>query len=163
VQRRDKNAQTGPLLLGRSILYVLDLISLRRTVQKARREIGGIIIFDRYIYDQLAALPMQHWLTRVYAKALLRFAPKPDIGYVLDAEPEAARARKPEYPLEFLRRYRNSFLQLSRLAKLQLVPVGSAEDVHGAIIDRLSKFGSRFLKPIPSATTQAEVDSEVTA
>ena len=112
------SSDLGPLLLGRSILYVLDLISLRRTVRKARTDIGGVIIFDRYIYDQLAALPMQHWLTRAYARILLRFTPKPDIGYVLDAEPEDARARKPEYPLDFMRRYRNSYLQLSRLAGL---------------------------------------------
>jgi thymidylate kinase len=157
VERNDKNAQTGALLLGRSILYVLDLISLRSTVRKARSEIGGVIIFDRYIYDQIAALPMQYWLTRAYARMLLRFTPKPNLGYVLDAEPEDARARKPEYPLEFLRRYRDSYLQLSRLAGLQLVPAASAEDVHLAVVDL-------FTKATPAPPPQkTEVDSEVLA
>jgi thymidylate kinase len=156
VERNDKNAQAGPLLLGRSVLYVLDLINLRRMVRKARTEIGGVIIFDRYIYDQLAALPMRHWLTRAYARMLLRFAPKPDIGYVLDAEPEDARARKPEYPLEFMRQYRNSYLQLSKIAGLQLVPAASAEDVHLAVINH-------FTRATPVPTPQTEVDLEVLA
>ena len=155
-KRNDKNAQAGPLLLGRSILYVLDLISLRRTVQKARTEIGGVIIFDRYIYDQLAALPMQHWLTRAYARMLLRFTPKPDLGYVLDAEPEDARSRKPEYPLDFMRRYRNSYLQLSRLAGLQVVPGASTENVHLTVVDH-------FTRATPAPTPPTEVDSEVLA
>jgi len=156
VERRDKNAQTPPLLLGRSILYVLDLISLRRTVRKARAEIGGVIVFDRYFYDQLAALPMQHWLIRAYAKLLLRFTPKPDLGYVLDADPVDARARKPEYPLDFMRRYRNSYLRLSRLAGLQLVPAGSPEEVHQAVINY-------FTRSVATPASQAEVGSEVVA
>jgi thymidylate kinase len=156
VQRKDKNEQTGPLLLGRSILYVLDLISLRRTVRKARVEIGGVIIFDRYIYDQLAALPMRHWLTRAYARVLLRFTPKPDLGYVLDAEPEEARARKPEYPLDFLHRYRDSYLELSQLAHLQLVPAGDPQDVHLVVI-------SHFTKSAQAPASPAEIDSPVVA
>jgi thymidylate kinase len=156
VDRRDKNAQAGPLLLGRSILYVLDMISLRRTLRKLRTEIGGVIIFDRYIYDQLAALPMDHWLTRVYAKSLLRFTPKPDLAYVLDAKPEEARARKPEYPLEFMRQYRKSYLELSRLAGLRLVSDGTPEEVHLAILRHFTKF-------VPSLNPQPEVDSEVLA
>jgi thymidylate kinase len=156
VERKDKNTQTGPLLFGRSILYVLDLISLRQTVQRARAEIGGVIIFDRYIYDHIAALPMQSWLTRAYAKFLLSFTPKPDLSYVLDAEPEDARARKPEYPLDFLHQYRNSFLQLSRLAGLHLVRAGTPQDVHLAVIDYFNR--SAF-----EAAPQPQLSSEVVA
>ena len=29
--------------------------------------------------------------------------PRPDVAYLLDADPEAARARKPEYPVDFMR------------------------------------------------------------
>jgi thymidylate kinase len=155
-ERRDKNAQAGPLLLGRSILYVLDLISLRRTLRKARAEVQGVIIFDRYFYDQLAALPMPHWLTRAYARLLLQFTPKPDVGYLLDADPEAARARKPEYPLEFMRRYRSSYLELSTLAGLRVVPAGTQEDVHQSIL-------AHFTKSVVVPAPQAEVNSEVVA
>lgn len=156
VERRDKNAQASPLLLGRSILYILDMISLRRKLRTVRSEIGGVIVFDRYLYDQLAALPMDHWLTRTYASMLLRFTPKPDLAYVLDADAEEARARKPEYPLEFMREYRKSYLALSRMAGLHLVHEGTPEEVHLAIL-------RRFTKVVPSLQPQPQVDSEVLA
>ena len=155
-ERKDKNAQSGPLLIGRSILYLLDLVSLWKIVRKARGEMRGVIIFDRYFYDQLAALPMQNWFTRTYVNLLLPLVPKPDISYVLDAEPEVARARKPEYPLEFMHRYRDSFNRLSKLAHLHLIPSGTPEDVHLAV---LREFTSHRLSTDPAP----EIDTEVVA
>jgi len=93
------------------------------------------VIFDRYIYDQLAALPMQSWWARAFARLLLRVAPKPDLSYVLDADPEVARARKPEYPLDFMRKYRSSYLELRKMANLQLIRPGDVEEVQQAIVD----------------------------
>ena len=134
-ERRDKNTQNAPLLFGRSILHLFDVMNLRRIVGRARSENNGVVIFDRYIYDQLAALPMRSWWARTFARVLLRVAPKTDLSYVLDADPEAARARKPEYPIEFMRKYRSSYLELQRLANLKLISPGSIEDVHQAIVD----------------------------
>src|SRR6266550_4420654 len=61
-----------------------------------------VIVFDRYIYDQLATLPLEYAAARAYARWVLSFVPKPDVAYLLDAEPEVARERKPEYPVDFL-------------------------------------------------------------
>lgn len=134
--RRDKNTQNAPLLLGRSVLHFFDVVNLRRIVSKAKRENSGVVIFDRYIYDQLAALPMQSWWARGFARVLLRVAPRPDLSYVLDADPEVARARKPEYPLEFMRKYRSSYLVLRKMANLELIQPGDVDQVHQAIVDR---------------------------
>jgi hypothetical protein len=41
----------------------------------------------------------------------------PDLALVIDADPVAAQARKPEYPLDFVRRNRDTYLELSKLAK----------------------------------------------
>jgi len=133
--RRDKNTQNVPLLVGRSVLHLFDVINLRRVVRKAKSEKSGVVIFDRYIYDQLAALPMHSKWARALASILLRVAPKPDLSYVLDADPEVARARKPEYPLEFMLKYRSSYLELRRLANLKLISPGTVDDVHHAIVD----------------------------
>jgi len=133
--RRDKNTQNAPLLLGRSVLHLFDVMNLRRIVNKSKADNSGVVICDRYIYDQLAALPMQSWWARAFARVLLRVAPKPDLSYVLDADPEVARARKPEYPLEFMRKYRSSYLELRKMANLQLIQPGDVEQVHGAIVD----------------------------
>lgn len=134
--RRDKNTQNAPLLFGRSVLHLFDVMNLRRIVNKAKAENSGVVIFDRYIYDQLAALPMHSWWARAFARVLLRVAPKPDLSYVLDADPEVARARKPEYPLEFMRKYRSSYLELRKMANLQLIPPGDVEEVHTGIVER---------------------------
>ena len=138
-ERRDKNKQNLPLLLGRSVLHCFDIIKLRRMVAAARRQNCNVVIFDRYIYDQLAALPLQSGWARGFAKALLRVTPKPDLSYVLDADPELARARKPEYPLDFMRKYRSSYLELRTMANLTLVQPGAIDEVHQAIVDAFSR------------------------
>jgi len=154
--RHDKNAQSWALQIGRSILHVLDVWNLRRVVREVRMKGEGVIIFDRYIYDQLAALPVDHWLGRAYARALLGLAPKPDLCYLLDAVPEVARARKPEYPLDFIQKYRNSYLELRKIAELQLIAASDIEDVHLAIVDR-------FTKAFANVSQQAQIDSAVVA
>jgi thymidylate kinase len=120
-RRNDKNNRAWYLLLARSVLFLIDALNLRRIVAKVGGRHAGPIIFDRYIYDQLATLPLEHAITRAYARLILAIAPKPDIAYLLDAQPEQARARKPEYPIEFLYKYRESYLELSRIAGLIVI------------------------------------------
>jgi thymidylate kinase len=88
---------------------------LRRATRRAMRSGNELVIFDRHIYDELANLNLRNPLIRAYARGLMRIAPRPQVSYLLDAEPEAARARKPEYPLEFLRANRQSYLALNQL------------------------------------------------
>lgn len=138
--RNDKNNQLWPLLMGRSFLYLLDVFRLRKIVRETRAEsTRTVIIFDRYMYDQLAALPLRSWLPRTYARLMLMLTPKPDISYVLDAVPDEARARKPEYPIEFLREYRNSYLELRKLAQVCVIPAADPDAVHAAVVARLTK------------------------
>lgn len=153
--RNDKNSRSLPLLVGRSLLHLLDVFQLRRIVRKTRAGGTGVIIFDRYMYDQLAALPIENWLARTYARLVLSLTPKPDISYVLDAVPEEARARKPEYPLEFMRHYRSSYLQLRQLAPLTVIAAGAPDDVHAAILARL--------KNLATVSSEPQVNSAVVA
>jgi thymidylate kinase len=136
--RRDKNLQSWPLFAGRSVLHLLDVVNLWRVVRKEKTQ-GVVLIFDRYIYDQLAALPMKTWWARAFARLLLRVAPKPELSYLLDAVPEEALARKPEYPLEFMRKYRSSYLELRDIAGMQLIPAADPEEVHAAILERFNR------------------------
>lgn len=138
-KRNDKNAQSWPLLFGRAALYMFDVLNLRRIVAHAKSQDGGVVIFDRYIYDQLAAMPMDSWLARTYAKLLLRLSPRPDLAYVLDAVPEVARARKPEYPIDFMHRQRTSYMRLRQIAVLQMIPAGDPDEVHSAVLERFQK------------------------
>lgn len=124
VNRRDKNVRGWPMTFLRLFLYLLDAFSLRGVFGKALRGDADVIIFDRYTYDELANLELNHPLMRFYARILLSIVPRPDISFVLDADPVAARARKPEYPIEFLRFNREAYLHLSRIFSLTVIPPG---------------------------------------
>jgi thymidylate kinase len=96
-------------------LYLVDTVSLRIVIARTLRADADVIIFDRYLYDELANLSLQNPISRAYVRLLLRFVPRPDISFLLDADPVQARARKPEYPLDFLHSSRVSYLALSEL------------------------------------------------
>lgn len=115
VNRRDKNVQSWPMSCVRLGLYLLDAFSLRRAKKRALRSGADLVIFDRYMYDELANLNLRNPLMRAYVRWTMRLVPRPQVSYLLDADPVAARARKPEYPLEFLHANRQRYLELSRL------------------------------------------------
>src|SRR5258706_13627220 len=59
VARRDKNVRRWYLTLLRHMLYLLDAIHLRQVVEEAQHDCD-ILIVDRYIYDELANLPLRN-------------------------------------------------------------------------------------------------------
>jgi thymidylate kinase len=115
LHRRDKNVTSWPVTVIRFFFYLADVLNLWLTVQRLKVTKTDVVVFDRYIYDELANLPLNHWPTRVFVRLLLKVIPRPEPAFLIDADPVAARARKPEYPLEFLRRNRESYLVLSRM------------------------------------------------
>jgi thymidylate kinase len=122
VRRRDKNVRAWYLSLLRSALYLLDALHLRRVVARACRSGAAVIIFDRYLYDELANLPLRKRLARLFLRFACVLAPRPDLSYLIDANPEEACARKPEYPLEFSRRCRRTYLELAKVVGMAVVP-----------------------------------------
>jgi len=143
IRRRDKNVQSPFLTLCRMALYALDILSLRRTIGAVRREENGVgadvIICDRFIYDELANLKLYNMFTRFYVDAMLRLAPKPDLAFVLDANPDAAFARKPEYPLEFLHSNREAYLNLARIAGMTIIPPAPINEAHQDILRHIEQ------------------------
>ena len=129
INRRDKNVKSFPMTGVRLLLYFIDAISLRVAVKKALRSNADLVIFDRFIYDELANLDSRNPAMRAYIRLIMRLIPKPDISYVLDADPVEARARKPEYPIEFLHTNRQSYLDLNNLVggMTVIVPMPIAE------------------------------------
>lgn len=131
VNRRDKNVRGWHVSLARHFLYLLDAVNLRRVLRRVEK--CDVIIMDRYIHDELANLPLGNPLTRAFLHFVAALAPKPDVAYVLDAEPEAARARKPEYPLEFLRTCRDSYRRIAGMLGMIIIPAGSIPEATCAI------------------------------
>jgi thymidylate kinase len=140
VLRHDKNVRTWYLTLARAVFYVLDTLRLRTVVSQLRAGNHDFVIFDRYLYDQLAQIHSRSWLARAYIRSLVRLAPRPHFAFVLDASPDEAFSRKPEYPLDFLYGYRQAFLELSAFVP-QLVVIGpsTVEHVGHLILQSLSE------------------------
>lgn len=115
INRRDKNVQSRFMTCIRLCLYFLDALSMRRVVMKTIHSDADFVIFDRYIYDELANLNLSNSVIRAYARMIMKLVPKPDISFLLDADPLMARARKPEYPLEFMYINRLSYLRLGEM------------------------------------------------
>lgn len=135
VERRDKNVRSGYLTFMRHLLYLADAVHLRIVVRRARRTGDGVIVMDRYLYDELANLPLQNRFSAAYAKLLARIAPRPDLVFLLDTVPELARARKPEYPVAFLCQSRRSYFRLAQLlGGVTVVPPGGLEEARRTIL-----------------------------
>jgi len=148
--RNDKNVRTWYLMLVRAAFYLLDALRLRRVVSRLRTEDHDFLIFDRYLYDQLAQIRSRHWLARAYIWLLVGLAPKPEFAFILDASPEEAFARKPEYPLEFMCSYRSAFLRLRAfIPQLLVIAPSSIENVQQLILQRLSEGSDAFVNSSP--------------
>lgn len=142
VHRRDKNLQPWYATLGRCVLFLLDAIHLRWLARGMLSSDADIVIFDRYLYDQLAILPIQQKAVRIYARLLCKLVPRPDIAYLLDADPEAAFIRKPEYPLAFLKQYRRSYFLVSQLVEgITLVHALPLEETIRRVADEFRRVG----------------------
>jgi thymidylate kinase len=139
VQRRDKNVTAWYLTLFRCSLYLLDALKLKVVARSIPRRSRDIVIFDRYIYDELANLPLDHWLTRRFVQFLLKIVPKPDLPVLLNADPAEACSRKPEYPEDFLHRNRASFLDIARLADITVIDVRTVEETGSCVEDELAQ------------------------
>ena len=120
ISRRDKNVRSWMMTLLRLCIYLADAISTRTLMKRVQRSdadviIPDVIIFDRFIYDELANLRLENAVIRTYAGMIAGLVPKPDISFLLDADPVLARARKPEYPVEFLQFSRKSYFALNEI------------------------------------------------
>jgi len=135
INRRDKNVRSWAMSLVRLCLYFIDAVSLTLVVKKALRSDVDFVIFDRYAYDELGNLELSNPANRAYARMVMKLVPKPNISYLLDADPIQARARKPEYPLEFLYSSRTSYLALNDLlGGITIIPPAPVEEVKQQVL-----------------------------
>jgi thymidylate kinase len=133
--RNDKNVRKWHLTLIRAMFYIFDTFSLRLRVKQLQQRELHFIIFDRYVYDLLVQVRPRHWWTRLYNHALVAIAPTPNVALLLDASPDDAFLRKPEYPLAFLHEYRRAFLALRAFVpQLRIVAPGAIDDVYQNIL-----------------------------
>jgi thymidylate kinase len=165
INRRDKNVQSGIMTPVRLFLYFADTLSLRCLAGKASKLHTDFVIFDRYIYDELANLSLRRPGPRFYVRLIMKLAPKPDISYFLDADPVQARARKPEYPVEFLHANRASYLALNdAIGGMTIIAPMPVHDVERQIWKHLVKLLSPAeMKRQPAETPVPDGDPGIPA
>jgi thymidylate kinase len=155
VNRRDKNIQNPFTIAMRMALCLIDAVGMKFTITRIRETLDAdVIIFDRYLYDQLVNLGIHYRACRIYTRLVLKLIPHPDIAYLLDADPTAARARKPEYPIEFLRSTRACYLAISKNAGMNVIHAGTPQEV-GISVRRIlaNKIGQSLNWPVPEFLT----------
>src|SRR3954447_16073636 len=75
VNRRDKNVRKWYLTIARHLLYLFDALHLIQVIAAARRSGADVIIMDRYIYDELANLPLANPVTRLFVRFVNSLVP----------------------------------------------------------------------------------------
>src|ERR1700693_4036895 len=149
ILRRDKNVTSSYITAIRLFLYLLDAYSLRVAVSGNYDAGVDVIIFDRYIYDELANLPLNNRLVLLYVRLLLGLIPEPDIAYIVDADAETAHIRKPEYPVEFVRKNRDSYIALSHVVHgMTVLPPRSMEETTAKIKESVSRSLRSEVEPV---------------
>ncbi len=132
--KNNKHIRKWYLTAARLGFYMLDAMRLRWLLTTPRATNFDVVIFDRYIYDQIANFYSRSYAARFYGKMLLSQTPTPDLAFIIDASPTAAFARKPEYPLDFVAKNRQSFLVLGEIVpQLIVISPAAAEDVRREI------------------------------
>jgi thymidylate kinase len=135
INRRDKNVRGFPMTCIRMFLYFVDALSTRRVFKRAMRGQAEFVIFDRYTYDELANMNLQNPVVRAYARFIMSLVPRPDISFLLDADPEAARARKPEYPVDFIRFNRQTYFDLNGVVGgMTVIPPMAIEEAKRQVV-----------------------------
>jgi thymidylate kinase len=144
VNRRDKNVQSWYMSCFRFCLYLLDAVSLRVVITRSLRSDLDVIVFDRFIYDELANLNLSNPLVRLYIRSVMALVPRPDLSCLLDADPVEARTRKPEYPLEFLYLNRKAYLCLSQIiGGMKVIDPMPMDDVRREVVRHAGEFLTR--------------------
>lgn len=161
INRRDKNVRSWPMTCVRLCLYLVDAVSARHAMKKALRSDADVIIFDRFVYDELANLALQNSAMRAYVRLIMTLVPKPDISYLLDADPVQARARKPEYPLEFLYTNRQSYLTLSNLfGGMTVIPAMQIQAVEEEILNHALRELPLGIRQSDCGPASAEIEGD---
>ena len=164
INRRDKNVRGFPMTCIRMFLYLVDAISTRRMFNRAMQSDDvEFVIFDRYTYDELANLDLQNAAVRAYARLIMWLVPRPDISFLLDADPDAARARKPEYPIDFVRLNRKAYFDLNRIVGgLTVVEPMAIQEAKNQVVSRVEALlaSRRVVEPAQKVnlTKQTETD-----
>lgn len=90
-----RNARSRAITLSRRIAYPLDCIAVAYRIQLLAWLGHTAVVCDRYVFDKLVNLSEPTgWLGRW----MIRLVPRADRSFLIDADLDVARSRRPEHP-----------------------------------------------------------------
>ena len=130
-------------------LVLLDYILQTRWRVGRPHKRGRWVVCDRYIHDLAVDLivgtgyPVSKVLSLV--ERFLRYAPKPDLIFLMDAPEELAFARKDDTPsLQYLKEARAAYFDLARTCRMHVLdssrPMQELEQKVGSVITSQCSF-----------------------
>ncbi|MFH0764098.1 MAG: hypothetical protein V1927_03765 [Candidatus Omnitrophota bacterium] len=133
--RYDKNRKDSKTVLFRKIVYIGDLFILLIKSLYYTRIKRYTLIMDRYMYDSLANLFGTG--SKTYTRCMLRAVLRPDLPILLDAAPEMAYRRKPEYPPDFYKERRAAYFDIFHsVPQSIIIDQADIDSVQREIVDR---------------------------
>lgn len=97
---------------AKKVALFLDLFTVtigRLYVERAKRQ---ILIVDRYLYDSLADVSDLRSREWGFVRFFVRISPVPELPIFVDLSPEEAYARKGEYPIEYMKWRRETYMRI---------------------------------------------------
>lgn len=134
---------------ARACVLPLDVVLFVCRSLYERRVRRRVLIMDRYFYDSLADVATGGQLAWLYIAVVLRLLPRPRAPIFVEVSAETAYARKPEYPLDDMRRrravYQRIFAAVPRSVVIENYDRAAAlrtlEDTLRARLDRPGALG----------------------
>ncbi|MCC5823201.1 MAG: hypothetical protein LAT64_07830 [Phycisphaerales bacterium] len=140
--------------LRRGICYPIDALTFRLVLCLPKYRRKDLIVFDRYIYDEMARIIEQ--LPRLVS-LIHRLSLRPDLAFLITADPDDLVARRPGSSRAY---YDMSLRRFRALAdgcpELIVIPPGDLAAIQAAIQDYLEP-----LLPAPLAATTTQAHSKV--
>jgi thymidylate kinase len=138
--RYDKNRKETSRVVLRQATYIVDLMTLclvRFYWEGLRRK---LVVMDRYIYDSLANLYDTNPIAVAFMNLFVKISPAPTIAFFMDAEPDVAFARKPEYPRDYYTERAAAYRDLfTRIPSGRIVKVRSIDETQEELREIVSK------------------------
>lgn len=181
-QRRDDGADDGSPISLHGLEHRRDgrgrLWAVARLLNRVAEEIlrlgvstwyqfrGYVVVYDRhFLFDYGSAGKDVRATDRIHRWFLERVYPKPDLVLFLDAPSELLFARKPEVPVSYLDKRRNTYLRRAHLVdRFETVDASQAVDgVYREVIDRISMYlaGNGDLTPKTHPDPQLNESGEI--
>ena len=82
---------------------------------------NNVVIYDRYFFDPLLIFASNFPRIPLWVIPFSRIIPQGNVTIIMEVPPEIAKQRKPEHPLDLLKRYHQLYRRLADILKVKII------------------------------------------